>query len=109
MRGHVGHRNNAVVKKFGIKRSATSKRFGSKSFTMAHAAARPAVRNHESLEKASITRGGPVREMPRAIAHRNQHGMGLEKRPGAVRDGFEHNNHAVNSTEHKMMKLSMNN
>lgn len=109
MRGHVGNRNPGLVKKFGIKRSATSKRFGSKSFTMADSMQTPAIKHSHTLERSPSMRGGPVRESVRGFAQKPGNIMSLQKHSNVDRKAFEEGSGSRGNLSHDQFKLSMNN
>ena len=109
MRGHVGNRNPGLVKKFGTKRSATSKRFGSKSFTMADSMKTPAIKHVHSMEKSASMLGGPIREAVRGFAQKPGNIMSLQKHSNVDRKAFEEGSGSRGHLSHDQFKLSMNN
>jgi len=109
MRGHVGNRNPSLVKKFGIKRSATSKRFGSKSFTLSDSMKTPAIKHAHSIERSASLGGGPIREAVRGFAQKPGNIMSLQKHSNVDRKAFEEGGGNRGKLSHDQFKLSMNN
>jgi hypothetical protein len=109
MRGHVGNRNPSLVKKFGSKRDATSKRFGSKSFTLADSMKTPAIKHGHSIEASPSMRGGPIRESVRAFGPKPGNTMSLQKHSNVDRKAFEDGGGNRGNLRHNQFKLSMNN